>query len=166
MKKLLLLVVLAFTIVSCSDKDEPETGTPFERLTASGEKKWRLVGAQGFGDGGLEINLFVTQGGCLDGNELTLRTDNTYTFEDTGVVCKTDDGRTVERVDAKWVFSESPLQIKLDEISMLGRSIKDVVIDVKDMKNASFTAVIEDLPQDNRYTMGLERIVMKFEASK
>lgn len=145
MKKILLIFLLGFTVWSCGKKDDPEAeGTPMERLASMESKKWKLTAATAW-SGTLSLDLVENSPNkCLGDNELTLRTDGTYLLADTGIKCS-----GVDNVEGQWVFMESPLQIRLDEISLMGKRFTDVVLDITDLKNSSFSGIINTVPEND-----------------
>ncbi len=144
MKNILFVFLLGFVALSC-DKDDPEMeGTPMERLAGTESKKWKLSVAQAWA-GTLSVDLILNSPDkCLGDNELTLRSNGTYLLEDTGIKCS-----GVERIEDAWVFTESPLQIKLAEISLMDRTFTNVVLDISELKNSSFSGTINSIPANS-----------------
>ena len=143
MKKILFVCLLTFVGLSC-DKDEPqEEGAPIEKLAGMESKKWKLSSATAW-SGALSLDLVQNSPNrCLGDNELTLRADGSYLLEDTGVRCS-----GVDKVEGQWLLNESPLQVSLDEISLMGRRFTDVVLDVTVLKNNSFSGTIHNVPEN------------------
>lgn len=147
MKKILFVCLLTLVAISCG-KDDPEAeGTPMERLTGltgTTSKKWKLTTAVAW-SGSLSVDLIAnSQDKCLGDNELTLRNDNTYLLEDTGVKCS-----TVDRIEDEWALTENPLQIKLAEISLMDRTFSNVVLDVSELKNNKFSGTVNNVPENS-----------------
>lgn len=143
MKKILFVILMIGAVLSCK-KDDPEMeGTPFERLASLEEKKWKLTYAMAW-SGSLSVDLILNSPNkCLGDNELTLRADNTYLLDDTGIKCS-----GVDRIEGQWVFTENPLQIKLDQIDLMSRQFKNVILDISELKNSSFTGTINNVPEN------------------
>ncbi|ADQ17451.1 hypothetical protein [Leadbetterella byssophila] len=157
MKKILFAFVLIAGIWAC-DKDDPDNeGAPLERLTGTGEKKWRLTKAIAYSSGA-EVDLIHNSANrCLGDNELTLRKEGTYLLEDTGVKCS-----EVDRIEDVWQFNKEPLQIKLAEISLLGRSFNNVVLDIKELKNSTFSGAINQVPTNSLNVNKIELTFSEF----
>ena len=142
MKKILFVCLLTFSALSCG-KDDPEPeGTPMERLAGTESKKWKLTGAMAQA-GSASVDLILNNE-CLGDNELTLRSDFTYVLEDTGIKCS-----AVDRIEDEWVFTESPLQIELAEISLMNRTFANVVLDISELKNDRFSGAINNVPENS-----------------
>ncbi|MBX2953391.1 MAG: hypothetical protein KF870_12860 [Leadbetterella sp.] len=144
MKKILFLGLLTFAALSCDKKDPEAEGTPMERLAGVEAKKWKLTKAVAW-SGSLSLDLIANSANkCLGDNELTLRSNNSYILEDTGVKCS-----TVDRIEDQWIFTESPLQIQLAEISLMDRTFKNVVLDISELKNSSFSGTVNNVPENS-----------------
>ena len=148
-------------LFSCK-KDDPTEGTPIVNLTSeSGEKTWKLVGGKAFAPsplgGSLEIDL-IQNYACLADNQLVLRSDFSYTLNDTGEKCS-----SAEVINDKWVLVESPLQIRLAQISLLDRTLANVVLDMTNLTATSFGGDINSVPE-NPY--GITKISLTFEVLK
>lgn len=144
MKKIFFVLAMVAGVWSC-EKDDPDAqGTPMEKLTGMGEKKWKLAKAIAFADGA-EVDLIHNSANrCLGDNELLLRVAGTYILEDTGVKCS-----EVDRIEDVWQFNKSPEQIKLAEISLIGRSFTNVVLDISELKHSKFSGTINQVPANN-----------------
>lgn len=140
-----MVFLLGLTVGSCGKDDEPEAeGTPMERLAGTESKKWKLSTARAW-SGTLSVDLILSsQDKCLGDNELTLRTDGTYLLEDTGIKCS-----EIDRIEDQWGFQESPLRISLAEISLMGRNFSNVVLDLSELKNSSFSGTINNVPENS-----------------
>jgi hypothetical protein len=158
MRKILFAFAVLVSVWSCEKDDPDEAGTPMERLTGTGEKKWKLSKAIAFA-GGAEVDLIHNSANrCLGDNELVLRSIGTYLLEDTGVKCS-----EVDRIEDVWQFNKSPLQLKLAEISLLGRSFTNVVLDVSELKNSRFSGIINQVPANN---LNVNKIELTFSEVK
>lgn len=145
MKKILFVCLLTFTALSCGKGDEPEAeGTPMERLAGTQSKKWKLTLAEAWA-GTLSVDLIMNSPNkCLGDNELVLKADGTYILEDTGVKCS-----GVDKIEDAWTLSESPLSIQLGEISLMDRKFTNVVLDISELKNNSFSGTINNVPENS-----------------
>lgn len=157
MKKILFACALLVGVWAC-DRDDPDAqGTPMERLTGTGEKKWRLSKAVAWSQGA-EINMFQLEEGCLVDSELLLRTDGSYVMLDVGKLCSSAD-----RVENTWMLEEEPLKIRLAELSLLGRSLSNVALDIKSLKHSSFLGVSDEVPENY---LGIDKIELTFSEIK
>lgn len=143
MKNILLVFVLGLAIFSC-DKDEPETdqGTPLERLTGTGAKKWKLSFAEARAAGDVKVNLMTYQ--CWADNELTLNSNGTYTLEDSGVKCSYN-----TNVSSVWAYSDNPAQIKLGSLKLALFTLDNLTLDVKELTSSKFSGIAKNVSLDN-----------------
>lgn len=138
MKNILLVVFFAFSLMSC-DKDEPGTeGTPMERLAGTGEKKWKLSTAEANVSG--SIVYLARNYPCWTDNILTLKSNGTYTLEDTGLQCSKG-----ETINSSWSYLDNPQQIKLGELQIATEVFKDLVLDITELKTTQFSGVTKNV---------------------
>lgn len=159
MKKIVLFSLILFIGLGCNtDKPDPEPElTTIEKLTGSGAKNWLLTEAVGLATGGIRVDLILNRP-CLKDNLLVLRTDGSYTLEDTGEVCS-----DVTTVNDQWTLSESPLQIQLGSITLLERTFENVILEVSELNKDYFEGIIQNLPENPFNATGIE---MRFDAAK
>lgn len=159
MKKIVLFSLILFIGFGCNnEKPEPEPElTTIEKLTGSGTKNWHLTEAVGLAEGGIRVDLVLNRP-CLKDNLLVLRSDGSYTLEDTGEVCS-----DVTTVNDHWTLTEDPLQIKLGSITLLERTFENVILEVTDLNKDYFEGVIRNLPENPFNATGVE---MRFDAEK
>jgi hypothetical protein len=138
MKNILLVVFFALSLVSC-DKDEPGTeGTPMERLTGTGEKKWKLSTAMASVNGAT-VDLAQNYP-CWADNILTLKSNGTYTLEDAGLQCQQG---TV--INSNWSYLDNPQQVKLGQLQVANRVFNDLVLDITELKTTQFAGVTKNI---------------------
>lgn len=148
MKQLFLVVLMALTVVSCKDDDPEAETTPLVKLAGeAGAKKWKMVGAKAFATsklgGTAEIDLFINFP-CIIDNELTLRSDFTYTMEDTGEKCDNAD-----TINDNWVLVESPLQISLGRISLMNKTMENATLEISAISSSSFEGDVNNVPANS-----------------
>lgn len=152
MKKILFVFVLGLMAWACGKDDEPE-GTPMEMLAGTESKKWKLSFAEARDAEGASLPLMGLYP-CWADNTLTLYADGRYTLEDTGTRCV-----DAEDISSTWVLSENGGEIKLANFSMAGITFENLTMELKEVKNSTFSGVAHNVTYG---TVGVFEVELRF----
>lgn len=157
MKKTLLFLLSILVVAACKPKDPTpeEELTAIEMLTGDGTKNWLLTKAVGLGDEGSEVDL-ISNRPCLKDNLLIMRSNGTYTLEDTGEVCS-----DITTVNDNWSLTESPLNLKLGSITLLDRTFDNIILEVTELSKNVIEGKVGNIPEN---PLGMNGLILKFDA--